>query len=164
MSDKTNLFNRCIEVVLKNEGGYVNHPKDPGGETNMGITKRDYPDLDIKHLSRNHAIMIYYNDYWSKMNLLSLIDDRLILHIFDMGVNAGPKTAIKMAQRIVEVKPDGIIGPETTEMINQYPGDLLNMYKQERRKYYFAIARRKPDLQVFLPGWLNRIDNTYFLS
>jgi lysozyme family protein len=156
------LFNRCISVVLKNEGGYINHPNDPGGETNMGIARKFYPDLDIKHLTSNQAIEIYFRDYWSKMNLTGIFDEKLVLHIFDMGVNAGIRTAIKMVQRIVETEADGIIGPVTTEMINMYPGDLLNIYKQERKKYYFAIARRKPDLQVFLPGWLNRIDNTNF--
>jgi lysozyme family protein len=157
----TDIFSRCIEVVLKNEGGYVNHPQDPGGETNFGITKKEYPDLDIKNLTRNHAIEIYHSDYWNKMNLLGIYDENIVLQLFDMGVNAGRKTAIKMVQRIIEAQVDGIIGEETTFLINNFPyDDLVETYKQERKKYYFDIARRNPDLQVFLTGWLNRIDNT----
>lgn len=157
----TDIFNRCIEVVLKNEGGYVNNPYDPGGETNMGICKRNYPDLDIKNLTRNQAILIYFTDYWSKMNLHNIIDEPLILELFDMGVNAGIRTAIKMVQRLVSAKVDGYIGPETESKINTFP-ELLWLYKQERRKYYFTLARRKPELEIFLAGWLNRIDRCHF--
>ena len=158
----TDLFNRCIEVVLESEGGYVNHPNDPGGETNMGITKMNYPNLNIKNLTRNHAIEIYFRDYWSKMNLLDINNEELILHLFDMGVNAGTKRAIMLVQRIVGAKVDGIIGNETVTKINCYSEDLVYLYKQERKKYYSSLARRKPQLQVFLKGWMNRIDNTHF--
>mgnify|MGYP001569448910 FL=1 len=158
----TDIFSRCVEIILKNEGGYINHPSDPGGETNMGIAKKFYPDIDIKNLTRIQAIEIYHKDYWNKMNLLDIYDENLVLHLFDMGVNAGIKTAIKMIQRIVEAKADGIIGNETIGLINDYPDDLTELYKQERKKYYFSLARRKPELQVFLGGWLNRIDNTHF--
>jgi lysozyme family protein len=158
----TDIFNKCIYIILKNEGGYVNHPNDPGGETNMGIAKKFYPDLDIKNLTRNQAILIYRNDYWNKMNLIGIYDENLILQIFDMGVNAGIKTAIKIIQRIVEAEVDGWIGDETTGLINNHIEDLTELYKQERKKYYFSLARRKPELQVFLSGWLNRVDHTKF--
>lgn len=157
------IFMKYIEVVLKNEGGdkIVDHPNDPGGLTRWGIAKKFYPDLDIKNLTKNQAIEIYHKDYWNKMNLTGIHDEDLILHLFDMGVNAGIKTAIKMVQRIVDVEADGIIGPETTKAINYFPS-VVETYKQERKKYYFDLARRKPDLQVFLAGWLNRIDRTHF--
>jgi lysozyme family protein len=158
----TDIFNRCVQVILRNEGGYVNHPNDPGGETNMGIAKKFYPNLDIKNLTKNQAIEIYFRDYWSKMNLIGIYDENLVLHIFDMGVNAGIKTAIKMIQRIIEAEADGWIGTETTGLVNNSDADLVELYKQERKKYYFSLARRKPDLQVFLAGWLNRIDRTHF--
>jgi lysozyme family protein len=96
------------------------------------------------------------------MNLSGIKDEDLILNIFDMGVNAGIKTSVKMVQRIVKAGADGVIGPQTTELINSFPGDVNDLYIQERKKYYFSIARRKPNLQVFLSGWLNRIDNTHF--
>jgi lysozyme family protein len=160
----TDLFMRCIEVVLRNEGGYVNNPDDPAGETNMGITKARYPELDIKNITRNQAIEIYFKDYWKPMNLLDIYDENLVLQIFDMGVNAGKRSAIKMAQRIVEAEPDGIIGPETLGLVNNYEGDLVDLYRQERKKYYFTLARRKPQMQVFLKGWIRRIDACVFIS
>jgi len=161
------LFNRCVTVILKNEGGYVNHPNDPGGETNMGIARMFYPDLDIKNLTRNQVIEIYFRDYWSKMNLTNIFNENLILYIFDFGVNTrslryGFNTAIKTIQRIVEAHPDGIMGPETKGLINTYDGDIETLYNQERKKYYFDLSRRKPKMQIFLAGWMNRIDNTHF--
>jgi lysozyme family protein len=163
----TDIFNKCITVILKNEGGYVNHPNDPGGETNMGIARMFYPSLDIKNLTHNQAIEIYFRDYWSKMNLTDIFNENLVLYIFDFGVNTrslkyGFNTAIKTIQRIVEAQPDGIIGPETKGLINNYEGDIETIYNQERKKYYFDLARRKPQMQVFLAGWLNRIEHTKF--
>lgn len=158
----TDLFNRCISVVLQNEGGYVNNRFDPGGETNFGLSKRQYPDVDIKNLTRNYAIEIYFRDYWSPMNLKNIENENLVLQIFDMGVNAGRLTAIKMIQRIVNAEDDGVIGEQTEGLINNSPEDLTELYKSERKKYYFNIARKYPDEQVFISGWLNRVENTKF--
>lgn len=161
------IFNKCIQIVLKNEGGYVNNPDDPGGETNMGIARLFYPDIDIKNLTRNKVIEIYHSDYWNKMNLIGINNEDLVLQIFDFGVNTrsvkyGFNTALKSIQRLVSVDTDGIIGPVTKKAINNTDFDLTILYKQERRKYYFDLARRSPKLEKFLSGWLKRIDNTHF--
>jgi lysozyme family protein len=63
----------------------------------------------------------------------------------------------------VDAQADGIIGPETLGLVNNYEGDLVDLYRQERKKYYFTLARRTPRMQVFLKGWINRIDNTKFI-
>jgi lysozyme family protein len=157
----TDIFSRCIEVILKNEGGLVDNPYDPGGLTNFGICQRNYPELDIKNLTRNEAIQIYFRDYWSPMNLHNIEDELSILHIFDMGVNAGIRIGIKIAQRIVGAEVDGFIGPESESKINAFVS-FTDTYKQERRKYYFMLARRKPELEIFLAGWLNRVDRCHF--
>lgn len=154
------MFETCVNIILRNEGGYVNHPSDPGGETNFGITKRNYPHLDIKNLTRDQAKEIYRRDYWQPMNLDGINKPELVLQIFDMGVNAGIRTAIKIIQGIVATKQDGVIGPVTTALINRSTADLTDMYKSERRKYYCDLVRRKPDLAVFLNGWINRIEKT----
>ncbi len=60
----TEKFNKAVRIILAHEGGYVNHPADPGGETNMGISKRSYPDLDIKNLTVAMAKEIYFRDFW----------------------------------------------------------------------------------------------------
>jgi lysozyme family protein len=164
------FFLECIEVILKNEGGYVFHPNDPGGETNYGIARLFYPDLDIKNLTKTQAIQIYYDDYWN--DLLSQINDKeLALQIFDASVNHrhhikvvntyGNK-AIQMIQQLVQVEEDRIIGQMTLTAINNYEGQLLNRYKHARKVYYEYLASRRPGFKVFLKGWLNRVEHTHF--
>lgn len=163
----TDIFMRCVEVILRLEGGYINHLSDPGGETNMGIARLFYPDLDIMNLTRNRAIGIYFYDYWGKMNLRNINNEELILQIFDFGVNTRSKrygfnTALKTIQRLVKADIDGIVGPQTTGLINNSQDDLIDLYKRERRKYYFALVRRKPEMHIFLNGWMNRVNECKF--
>lgn len=158
---ENNLFNKCIEVVLKNEGGYVNHPNDPGGETNFGIAKRFFPDEDIKNLTIERAKELYYSRFWLPMNLEGIIYEEIVLQIFDFGINAGRGRAIKKAQKLCGIEVDGICGPNTTKAINNYVGDFLEAYKAKRKEYYIRLAERKPKLKVFLKGWLNRVNHTH---
>ena len=89
-------FDEIIEVVLHHEGGYVNDPKDPGGETNFGIAKRSHPDVDIKNLTKEGAKEIYKEHYWDRNKVESLSED--LRHIyFDMCVNQGRGRAVKIA-------------------------------------------------------------------
>ena len=91
-------FDDIIEVVLHHEGGYVNDPKDPGGETNFGIAKRSHPDVDIKNLTKEEAKEIYYEHYWCGNKVPHMPDD--LKHIyFDMCVNQGKGRAVKILQR-----------------------------------------------------------------
>jgi lysozyme family protein len=156
------MFDKCIDVILKNEGGYVNHPNDPGGETNFGITKRNYPMLDIKNLTRERAKQLYYRDYWLGLNLYGIKNEELVLQIFDFAVNAGQSVAVKRIQRIVKVEADGLIGPITRGKINDFSGDIIELYKEARRNYYKALVRQNKSYGVFLQGWLNRVDKTKF--
>jgi lysozyme family protein len=156
------LFTNCVEAVLRSEGGYCNVPGDKGGETNMGITRTYYPNLDIKNLTRNQAIEIYYRDYWLPMNLTGIADEELVLQIFDFGVNAGIRRSIKAIQKIVKVDVDGIVGPQTTEAINKSDLSLVLLFKQSRKMYYFDLVRRDPTQEKFLQGWINRIDQCHF--
>jgi lysozyme family protein len=160
--DYPELFAKCIEIILKNEGGYVNHPSDPGGETNMGIAKRFYPELDIKNLTRDDAIKIYYHDYWLPMNLSLLENDNLVLHVFDMGVNAGIRMGIKLLQRMVNVPDDGILGKITAKAVNTFDGDVVVEYIKRRKLFYVTLVQKKPELRVFIKGWLARIEKTHF--
>ena len=110
-------FNDIIEKVLQHEGGYVNDPNDLGGETKYGITKRFYPDLDIKNLTKDKAKEIYYEDYWLKNKV-----DKMPLHLqyiyFDMCINMGKRTAVKILQgscigKGKKIALDGGLGPNT---------------------------------------------------
>lgn len=149
-------FKRIIEIILKNEGGYVWNPDDPGGETKYGISKRQYPDLDIKSLTIDQAKQIYIKDYWWKINGDKINDDKIALQIFDFAVNSGVKRAVKLIQKICFVKEDGILGDKTLYAINQKDAVLvLYLYKLRRIEYYMRLARKK-SLRQFLYSWIKR--------
>lgn len=156
------MFEKCIDVILQNEGGYVWNKFDPGGETNMGIAKRFYPDVDIKNLTKENAIRIYFADYWLPMNLSLLENENLILHVFDMGVNAGIVMGVRILQRLVKVEDDGILGNITAKAANTFDGDIVDEYIKRRKLFYVTLIQRKPQLRVFIKGWLARIEKTKF--
>jgi len=155
-------FNDYLEVILKHEGGYVNNINDLGGETNYGISHKSYPDLNIKDITLDEVSKIYYNDYWLKLNIDKIFNEDLKLHIFDMGVNAGNKTAIKLLQHILGVVEDGIMGPETESKVEEYFTSILTLYKNTRITYYNNLVKKNPKLQEFLNGWISRVTSTKF--
>ena len=151
-------FEDIIKIVLEHEGGYVNDPKDPGGETKFGVSKKAYPDLDIKNLTEEDARDIYRKDYWDKYKVESLKED--LRHIyFDMCINMGSGRAVKIMQEAANskganIKVDGGIGPKNLS-------DLANVELERARayriKYYANLIVRKPDLEKFYFGWFRRI-------
>ena len=112
----TMLNDKAFQMALKrtslNEGGYVNNKNDRGGETNMGITKKYYPDEDIKHMTRERANAILYRDYWIKYKINTLPNEISDI-VFDNAVVQGQGTAIKNLQKALNIKADGIIGTQT---------------------------------------------------
>ena len=152
-------FDEIIDVTLKHEGGYVNDPNDLGGETNFGITKRFYPDLDIKNLTKEEAKDIYRRDYWDKYHTDDLPDN--LKHIyFDMSVNQGNKTAVKILQRAANAKGanltvDGGFGPYTVMAIGKYKPSLERV-RSYRVLYYAQLVAKKPEQERFWFGWYRR--------
>ena len=150
-------FNEIIEVVLEHEGGYVNDPKDLGGETKYGITKRFYPDVDIKNLTVEQAKEIYRKDYWDKNRVESLPQN--LWHIFfDMCVNMGRRTAVKVLQRAAvnrgrDIEVDGGLGPAT---IGALKGVELDRVRAYRVKFYVDLITAKPEQEKFFLGWFRR--------
>ena len=150
-------FNEIIEKVLEHEGGYVNDPTDLGGETKYGITKRFYPDVDIKNLTIEQAKEIYKKDYWDKNKVESLPQN--LWHIyFDMCVNMGKRTAVKVLQRAAnnrgkDLEVDGGLGPKTIEALN---GVELDRVRAFRVKYYVDLITTKPEQEKFYLGWFRR--------
>lgn len=98
-----------FDRLIGHEGGYTNDPHDPGGETNWGISKREYPKLDIPNLTREQAKAIYYRDFWCKINAERL-HSAVAFQLFDFAVNSGIQTAIRYFQRALGVADDGIWG------------------------------------------------------
>lgn len=146
-------FNLAIPIVLENEGGYVNNPKDPGGETKYGISRKAYPNLDIKNLTRDTAIEIYHSDFWK---FDGVNDQRLATKIFDAYVNMG-HTAIKLLQKLLGQVQDGGWGPNTQAAVNsRIPELLLQNYRDALVQHYQDIVDANPAEIVFLPGWIIR--------
>ena len=150
-------FNDIIEVVLHHEGGYVNDPDDPGGETNFGIAKRSHPDVDIANLTKDGAKEIYKEHYWDRNKVEDLPED--LRHIyFDMCVNQGRGRAVKIMQRAANAKGadlvvDGGMGPKTIAAMD---GVELQRVRAYRVKYYADLVTRKPDLEKVYFGWFRR--------
>lgn len=105
-------FPNCLAIVLKHEGGYVNDPHDPGGETNFGISKRAYPTENIRAMTKMRAAEIYRRDYWDAVSGDEL-PYGLDLVAFDAAVNSGVMRGSQWVQKAVMVNPDGRIGPVT---------------------------------------------------
>jgi lysozyme family protein len=111
-------FDKCFEILLGHEGGYVDHADDPGGRTRWGISQRSYPKEDIRNLSVERAKAIYKQDYWDACRCDDL-PAPLALLVFDAAVNCGPGRSVKWLQKVVGVTQDGTIGPATLSALER---------------------------------------------
>jgi len=169
-------FSIAMKFVLKNEGGYVNHPKDPGGATNFGISLRFLRTLDKKDGDINHdgvidindikemiiddAVRLYKKYYWDAYNYGFIENQEIATKVFDICVTMNPSKCHKMFQRAimattyVSIDCDGIIGKKTIKAVNgcKVPEELLTIFKDLVADYYRSL--KKPE---FINGWLNRV-------
>ena len=150
--------------ILILEGGYVNDPDDPGGETKYGITKRDHPDLDIAGLTLDEAHDIYLNEYWKVLRLSSIGSQAIANEIMEQGIHIGPFAAAEIAQKAIsllgdKVAVDGAIGPQTANAINRFRFDdaLLKVLNSYQLDHYRRLVERKPVMAKYIRGWLRRI-------
>lgn len=151
-------FDLAIAETLKWEGGYVSDESDPGGETNFGISKANHPDLDIKNLTLERAKQIYKDGYWK--NLYSQIENQaLASKLFDMGVNIGVGTAVKLLQSVLGLPVDGSFGVNTLAATNEVGDAVLAPYKQKLCEHYQNLVVHNPNLGKFLGGWLRRANS-----
>ena len=156
----TGNFKECLDLVLKSEGGWVNNPKDPGGETNLGVTKRvweewvGHPVDSLKKLTKDDVAPLYEQKYWRPC-YGEVLPRGLDFVVFSMGVNAGPGRAVKLLQQSIGCVPDGVIGPTTRGFISDSnPTTLISKFSETRREYYRALKT----FPVFGRGWLARVD------
>jgi len=161
-------YDKCLETILHHEGGYVNHPKDPGGETNLGVTKRVYEEhggtKDMKDLLVEDVAPIYKKGYWDKMKGDDL-PGGLDLCVFDFGVNAGPGRAAKFLQQMIGTTVDGGIGPNTLAKVEEYvrengEAESVEKYQSMRQKYYEQLST----FATFGRGWTRRVEETTKLA
>lgn len=146
-------FDEAFDRLIGHEGGYVHDARDPGGETNWGISKRAYPSLDIRNLTREQAKEIYRRDYWQRAKA-DQYDAAIGFQLFDAAVNSGIGNAIRFLQRAVGVADDGHIGPVTLAAINALPvPDVLMRFNAQRLLFYTALST----WDTFGKGWTRRI-------
>ena len=161
-------YDKCLKTILHHEGGYVNHPKDPGGETNLGVTKRVYQEhggtKDMKNLLVEDVAPIYKKGYWDKIKGDDL-PGGLDLCVFDFGVNAGPGRAAKFLQSMIGTTVDGGIGPNTLAKVEEYvrengEHETVKKYQEMRQKYYEQLST----FATFGKGWTRRVEETTKLA
>jgi len=153
-------FQECLDLVLKSEGGWVNNPNDPGGETNLGVTKRvwveyvGHPVESLKKLTKEDVAPLYELKYWRPC-YCEVLPRGLDFVVFSMGVNAGPGRSVKLLQSAIGCVPDGVIGPRTRELISSSNGaDIIKKFSTSRREYYQSLKT----FPIFGKGWLIRVD------
>jgi lysozyme family protein len=148
-------FDEVFAKLIDNEGGYVNDPRDAGGETKYGISKRAYPLLDIAALTLDQARAIYYRDYWVRMHADGL-PAHVVMQVFDGAVNSGIENSLRWLQKSVGVPEDGKIGKVTLAAINAMREDvLIRRYIGTRLEFLTQLST----WQIFGKGWAVRIAN-----
>ena len=146
-------FDAAFEKLIGHEGGYVNHPEDPGGATKFGISQRSYPGENIRDMTLDRAKEIYQRDFWGPVGC-DVAPDAIRFDLFDMAVNSGVRAATKMLQRVVGATEDGIIGPLTLQAIQSMPGPRLVARFNGHRLEFMAGLSTWP---AFGRGWARRI-------
>ena len=173
----TQRFLQFIPGLLQREGGsrYTNDPADPGGATKFGVSLRflqsDYKALgdfdhdgdvdayDIQAMTQQDAYDIFYQKFYLPLRIEEIQNPLLALHVFDHGVNAGKSRAVKMLQRILKLKDDGIFGPATLRAVNSSEcGNCGSCYVDARIEFYSNLCVDNPKLVKFRKGWLNRVN------
>lgn len=165
-SEAQNPFDRALSVVLRHEGGYVNHPSDPGGRTNLGVTQSTWEnwigkpasEADMRALTIDKVRPLYKERYWDAVSGDGL-PARLALCVFDFAVNAGPGRAARYLQKVAGVTQDGKIGPATLAAVASYVSAhgepaAVRAYQDARRGYYKQLST----FATFGRGWLRRVD------
>ena len=157
-------FEECMARLLAHEGGYVWHAEDPGGETNLGVTRAVYEqyagrqvmDGEMEGLTHDDVYPLYKENYWDRIrgdDLPSGVD----WSVFDWGVNSGTSRAAKALQRIIGVEQDGGIGPMTLQAVAEMePAEIIEQLYHMRDNFYRDLST----FDTFGRGWLRRNDET----
>lgn len=155
-------LDRALDKVLKHEGGYVDHPNDPGGPTNLGVTLANFKRYvnpkgtvdDLKKLTVAQAKTVFERQYWDAVRGNQL-PSGLDYAVFDFAVNSGPSRAAKFLQAIVGAVQDGVIGSETLKAI-EAQGNTVRLVQQlcDKRLAWLRGLKTWPS---FGKGWERRV-------
>ena len=158
-------FQHCLDIILHHEGGWVNHPRDPGGETNLGVTKRVWEawggTKPMTELTKEDVAPLYEKNYWHKVKADDL-PAGFDLAVFDWAVNSGPGRAAKKLQAMIDTEVDGGIGPNTLRSLDEYIQHhgiekSIENYKNIRQSFYESLST----FDSFGRGWTRRNEETY---
>lgn len=161
-------FKKCLEMLLKHEGGFVDHPKDPGGMTNLGVTKavydkwigRESSEAEMRALTQKDVAPIYKQQYWDRCKCDDL-PAGIDWSVFDWCVNSGVGRSAKTLQRIIGAKQDGGIGPKTLALLSEHePEKIIRKMYDERQDFYQSLETFK----TFGKGWTKRNKETKEMS
>ena len=133
----------------RKDGGYTNDPVDPGGETKWGISKRAHPDIDIKSLTKEEALIIYEKEYWLKIGA-DKMEKRLAIACFDSAVNCGVGRTRSWLDELAKEKERN---PQRNESW------AARWMIQRRTQYYLDLVKKRPALNKYIKGWLNRVND-----
>ncbi len=146
-------FEQAFDKLIGHEGGYVNDPRDPGGETKFGISKRSYPHLNIAALTLEQAKEIYRLDYWDRARCSELPPD-VAFQLFDTAINSGIGQAVRFLQRAAGVADDGQVGPLTMRAVRALDEEALAARFNGHRLDFMT---RLSTWDVFGKGWARRV-------
>ncbi len=169
-------FNKAFQLTILNEGGYVNDPADPGGETYKGIARKihskwtgwtivdikkrqsDFPaNLDKDDELQGMITDFYRITFWDKMKGDDITNQEIANSIFDFGVNAGLSTSASLAQMVVDTKADGVIGPISVQAINSFNAEhFLASFTLAKIARYVSIVKKRPVSRKYFYGWICR--------
>lgn len=169
---------KLAPIILKNEGGYVNHPNDKGGPTNKGVTiatwrkvgydKDGDGDIDVDDLklltTEDVVNRVLKPHYWDKWKADQIKNQSIANLVVDWTWGSGA-WGIKYPQMILGVVADGVVGPKTLAAINNYP-DQSELFKKlwlRRKQHFEDIVKADPSQKVFLKGWLNRLNDFKYM-
>ena len=164
-------FEKALDYVLQNEGGFSNNPNDFGGATQFGITQATLSNWlkhpatvdDVKSMTKDVAAAIYAQNYWHPLKLDQIEYTRMATCIFDMAVNMGLRRPVQWAQVCcntidqMNLEVDGVMGPKTIEALNYvYSVEFIQTYSALAWGYYLRRVEENPSQAVFLKGWTAR--------
>lgn len=161
---------KLTPFILKWEGGYVHNKYDKGGATNKGVTYKTWVDyckkndkeaslVTLRKMTNAEWEEIFREHSWTPWKADSIMSQRVANICVDWSWMSGVKV-IKKVQKMLGLTADGVVGPKTLASINGHSEDaLFGMIKEERKKFYESIVRKDPTQQIFLKGWLNRLED-----
>lgn len=156
-------FTACLARVLASEGGFSNHPSDPGGMTNLGCTKAVWEEFvghpvseaDMRALTPDDVAPLYKRKYWDRASC-DLLPSGLDYAVFDAAINSGPGRAVKWLQEVAGTPVDGVVGRKTLDAVSAFsPLEIIAQYNDRRLQFLESL----PTWPTFGKGWGNRVSH-----